>query len=50
MPDIQEAKCFEITVQIPPPPGAPRRGRAIHTHTPLDLFLYTPLLSTITYV
>ena len=29
MPDIQEAKCFEFTVQILPPP--------------LDLFLYTPL-------
>ena len=27
---IQEAKCFEFTVQIPPPP---------------DLFLYTPLIS-----
>ena len=29
MPDIQEAKCFEFTVQILPPP-------------PLDLFLCTP--------
>jgi len=29
MPDIQEAKRFEFTVQIPPPP---------------DLYLYTPLL------
>jgi len=26
MPDIQEAKCFEFTVQIPPPLGAPRGG------------------------
>ena len=28
MPDIQEAKCFEFTVQIlpSPPQGAPRRG------------------------
>jgi len=28
MPDIQEAKCFECTAQIlpPPPPGAPRGG------------------------
>ena len=40
MPDIQEAKCFEITVQIPPPPGAPRRGRAIHTHTPRFISVY----------
>ena len=30
MPDIQEAKCFEITVHILPSP-------------PLDLFLHTPL-------
>ena len=27
MPDIQEAKCFEFTVHILPPPlGAPRGG------------------------
>ena len=30
MPDILEAKCFEFTVQILPPP-------------PLELFLYTPM-------
>ena len=29
MPEIQEAKCFECTVQISPPP--------------LDFFLHTPL-------
>jgi len=33
MPDIQEAKCFEFTVQILPPP--------------LELFLYTPLSNEI---
>ena len=28
MPDIQEAKCFEFTVQISPPPlGGPRGGK-----------------------
>ena len=34
MPDIQEAKCFEFTVQILPPP-APLEL--------LDFFLYPPL-------
>jgi len=26
MPDIQEAKCYEFTVRILPPLGAPRGG------------------------
>ena len=27
MPDIQEAKCYEFTVRILPPLGAPRGGQ-----------------------
>ena len=51
MPDIQEAKCFEFTVQIlPPPQEAPRGGAKnclrfalIWTPLSLDLFLHTSL-------
>ena len=44
MPNIQEAKCFEFTVQIPPPLGAPRgRQNFVPLYIYLDLFLYTPL-------
>ena len=33
MPDIQEAKCFEITVQIPPPQELlGGEGQYTHTH------------------
>ena len=51
MPDIKEAKCFEFTVQILPPPlAAPRGGKQIcwrfaQLSPPQDLFLYTPLLT-----
>ena len=42
MPDIQEAKCFEFTVQIlPPPQELPGGGK--HVLPPQELFLYTPL-------
>ena len=47
MPDIQEAKCFEFTVQIlpSPPQGAPRRGGGKKNFAPtLELFRYTPLV------
>ena len=44
MPDIQEAKCYEFTVRIFPPLGAPRGG-AKKILPPLHLFLYTPLQS-----
>ena len=49
MPDIQEAKCYEFTVRILPPPlGAPRGGQKFFLRfaqilPPLDLFLHTPL-------
>ena len=34
MPDIQEAKCLEFTVQILPPPlGAPSGGKKIAIRT-----------------
>ena len=41
MPDIQEANCFEFTVQIlfsPPPLGAPRGGGAKKISPPIDFF------------
>jgi len=53
MPDIQEAKFLEFTVQVLPPPlGAPRGGKknfgASRKFGPnLDLFLYTPLLKIV---
>ena len=49
MPDIQEAKCFEFTDQmLPPPLGAFRGGgqifwRFAQISPSLQLFLYTPL-------
>ena len=48
MPDIQEAKYFEFTVQIFPSIGAPGGGakklRFVHILPPIDLFLYTPFI------
>jgi len=49
MPDIQEAKCYEFTVQIGAPiGGGPKKiSRFMQIlPPPLDLFLYTPLTNS----
>ena len=53
LPDIQEVKCFEFTVQmLPPPLGASLGAKKIIVRfanilpPPTDWFLYTPLFRT----